>query len=644
MKFLFFILCFSTPLCVSSALSSHGLTLLSLLKHWTFVPPSINSSWKASDSSPCSWVGIQCDHHSNVVSLNLTASGINGTLGPEIGNLNYLHTLVLLSNDFSGIIPLELGNCSMLEYIDLSDNYFSGQIPYTLKNLLRLKHIYMFDNNLSGVIPQSLGINSSLERLDLMNNKFTGNIPPNLCFGKQLRVLNLGEIPLEIGKMKKLLSLDVSLNNLTGSVYVLNELSSLIEVNISYNSFAGPVPARLMQYLNSSMSSFLGNPGLCIDCSLSKGLSCAEIETLKLCGHHKSTNKNGLSIVKIVMIELGCSIFLYFILPGLVYKYVKYRSKQREMEEEAELSTAIDRMVHGIVGDEPSSSLVKEVMKATGNLNDKHIIGRGAHGVVYKASIDPRSGHVVAVKKVVFRRNKKRSLSMLREIETVRKIKHRNLVRFEGFWMGKDYGLIFYPYMVNGSLHDVLHERNQLPTLGWNIRYKIAVGIANGLAYLHHDCDPPIVHQDIKPKNILLDSEMEAHISDFGVAMLLNPSSSSPTQKRSTYIALGTVGYIAPVQSGVSDVYSYGVVLLELITGKKVLDPSFMEKMTLVGWVRSMWMHTRSIENIVDSRLARELSDGNVVEQVTRVLRIALQCSEKDPRKRPTMRRVIKLL
>lgn len=179
-------------------------------------------------------------------------------------------------------------------------------------------------------------------------------------------------------------------------------------------------------------------------------------------------------------------------------------------------------------------------MEATQNLNDKYVIGRGAHGIVYKAILGP--GKAYAVKKLVFVGIKDGSTSMVREIQTIGKVRHRNLVKLEDFWLRKDYGLILYNYMENGSLHDILHETNPPVTLEWSVRYRIALGTAQGLSYLHFDCDPAIVHRDIKPMNILLDSDLEPHISDFGIAKLLDQSATiSPSNTLQ-----GTVGYMAP--------------------------------------------------------------------------------------------------
>ncbi|XP_028788161.1 receptor-like protein kinase [Neltuma alba] len=892
MKLQFLLLCLFAPLYVASALSSDGLTLLSLLNHWTSAPPSLKSNWKSSDATPCSWIGIQCDRYQNVVFLNLTASQIFGHLGPEIGQLTHLQKLLLATNGFSGTIPPELCNCSLLEYVDLSENHLSGYIPseivnckslkslqlysnqlegaipnelgslskleeiklyfnhltgeiplaiwkiQSLKHILlhnnslsgklpsemtelkHLKNISLFDNQFSGPIPQSLGINSSLVKLDLMNNKFTGGIPPNLCFGKQLRTLLLGYnqfqggippdlgrcatlarldlsdnnlsgpipkfegnndlmymdmsknnisgeitstlgsctnliglilstnkitglIPSELGNLLNLQvlnlahnnlvgtlplqlsyctkmftfdvgfnflngtfpssmrswtvlgrlilrdnhfsgsvpfflseyaqllelqlggnmfeglipasigslihlyelnlssnkltgmtpgtfnsllmleSLDLSLNNLTGSIKALSGVSPLTKFNISYNSFFGPLP----EWMKGSPSSFLGNPGLYASCSTSDVSGCKNKP-----GDSESTDHKG-SKKSIFFIALGFTV-LVICLSFVICWFIQISNVEVNVDHEGQ---------EDLFSNDEGFSRICNLLDATEQLHDEHIIGEGGQGIVYKAELG--SG-VFAIKKVKFTQSHKRKPNMIREIEMTRKIRHQNVARCLGSQIGEEYGLTISRYMENGSLHDVLHENDPLPYLAWNVRYKIAIGIAKGLAYLHHDCDPPILHRDIKPKNILLDSDMQPCIIDFGISIALNQPS-SVVRIRSTY-HVGTRGFMAPeiacvvVPSCELDVYSYGVVLLELITRKKVLDSSFLEEeTTLVGWFKSVWRRTNELEEIVDSSLVRELSCLDVRVQVIKVLLVALICTETDPGKRLKMRDVI---
>lgn len=282
-------------------------------------------------------------------------------------------------------------------------------------------------------------------------------------------------------------------------------------------------------------------------------------------------------------------------------------------------------------------------MEATENLDQRYIIGRGAHGVVFKASLSPDK--VYALKKLAFGAYKGGKSSIVREIQTMRTLRHRNLVKLEDFWLRKDYGLLLYRYMENGSLCDVLHEKSPRLSLEWKVRYKIAVGTAHGLAYLHFDCNPAVIHRDIKPENILLDSDMEPRISDFGIAKLLDHSASAAP----SMAVAGTVGYMAPENafmtkmSRESDVYSYGVVLLELLTRQKAVDPSFTDS-DIVGWARSVWSSTRDINRIVDPSLAEEFLDTNIMEQVADVVLVALRCTEKEPSRRPNMIDVVNQL
>ncbi|XP_047334169.1 LOW QUALITY PROTEIN: receptor-like serine/threonine-protein kinase At1g78530 [Impatiens glandulifera] len=276
-------------------------------------------------------------------------------------------------------------------------------------------------------------------------------------------------------------------------------------------------------------------------------------------------------------------------------------------------------------------------------LSNKDIIGTGGYGTVYRLNMD--SSLSFAVKRL----NKgsvERDEGFQRELEAMGDIKHKNIVTLHGYYSTPSYNLLIYELMPNGNLSSFLHDRSTettTPVLDWASRYKIAVGIAKGLSYLHFDCIPHIIHRDIKSSNILLDENMEARVSDFGLATLMEADKTHV----STLVA-GTFGYLAPeyFDTGKAtrkgDVYSYGVVLLELLTGKKPTDEAFIEEGTkLVTWVKSV-VEEKKEEMVIDSRL--ECCSMEEEEEVKNVFSIALMCLEHEPSKRPSMAEVVKML
>ncbi|KDP34454.1 hypothetical protein JCGZ_11925 [Jatropha curcas] len=569
---------------------------------------------------------------SGLTSIDFSRNKLTGLIPPELGNLVKLEEVNLSYNQLFGSLPSQLSHCHKLYKFDVGVNSLNGPIPSSLRNWTNLSTLILRENQFTGGIPHFLSELERLTELQIGGNLLGGEIPSSIGSLKGLQyALNLssngltGAIPSELGDLIKLEQLDISNNNLAGTLNVLGDIHTLVLVNVSYNLFTGPIPDTLMAFLNSSPSSFVGNTGLCVNCAPSGSFTCAGNGNLRSCASRLS-NKKGLTKVEIAMI--GCGVASAFVLLGLACTFVLHRRHKQDAE---------------IAAKERPDSLFSKVMEATENLNDRYIIGRGAHGTVYKASLG--KDKVFAAKKIAFSNNGGNK-SMVREIQTIGKIRHRNLIRLEEFWLRKDYGLILYRQMENGSLHDILHGKNAPSTLEWNVRFRIAIGTAHALAYLHYDCDPPVLHRDVKPENILFDSDMETHISDFGIAKLLDQSPASAPSS----LVIGTPGYIAPehafieTKSKESDVYSYGIVLLELITRKKALDPSFGEQTDIVEWSRCVWRDTEDIRRIADSGLAEEFYDSDIVEQVTDVYLLALRCTEIEPRRRPSMRDVVKKL
>ncbi|GMY33468.1 receptor-like serine/threonine-protein kinase At1g78530 [Fagus crenata] len=277
-------------------------------------------------------------------------------------------------------------------------------------------------------------------------------------------------------------------------------------------------------------------------------------------------------------------------------------------------------------------------LKKTPKLSNKDIIGSGGFGTVYRLTINESTAFAV---KRLSRGTADRDRGFERELEAMGDIKHRNIVTLHGYYTAPHYNLLIYELMPNGSLDTFLHGgAMNKKHLDWPSRYKIAVGAARGLSYLHHDCIPHIIHRDIKSSNILLDKNMEAQVSDFGLATLMEPDKTHV----STFVA-GTFGYLAPEYfdtgraTAKGDVYSYGVVLLELLTGKKPTDEAFIEEGSkLVTWVKAV-VHEKKEVYVLDSRLENCPKD-----EINNVFSIALMCLEPEPSKRPTMAEVVKML
>ncbi|WVZ09650.1 hypothetical protein V8G54_014180 [Vigna mungo] len=601
--------------------------------------------------------------------VDLSSNKLTGTLPPYLCSGNTLQTLITLENFLFGPIPESLGSCESLTRIrmgenflngsipkglfglpkltqvELQDNYLSGEFPEAGSVAVNLGQITLSNNQLSGALPSSIGNFSGVQKLlldgnmfsgrippqigklqqlskiDFSGNKFSGPISPEISQCKLLTFLDLssnelsGEIPNEITGMRILNYLNLSSNHFVGSIpSSISSMQSLTSVDFSYNNLSGLVPGT-GQFSYFNYTSFLGNPDLC-------GPYLGACKDGVANGAHQPHAKGLSSTLKLLLVVglLLCSIAF------AVAAIFKARSLKKASEARAWKLTAFQRL----------DFTVDDVLHC---LKEDNIIGKGGAGIVYKGAM-PNGDHVAVKRLPAMSRGASHDHGFNAEIQTLGRIRHRHIVRLLGFCSNHETNLLVYEYMPNGSLGEVLHGKKG-GHLYWDIRYKIAVEAAKGLCYLHHDCSPLIVHRDVKSNNILLDSNHEAHVADFGLAKFLQDSGTSECMSA----IAGSYGYIAPEYAYTlkvdekSDVYSFGVVLLELVTGRKPVG-EFGDGVDIVQWTRKMTdSNKEEVLKVLDPRLS-----SVPLHEVMHVFYVAMLCVEEQAVERPTMREVVQIL
>ncbi|KAL2496839.1 Receptor-like protein kinase HSL1 [Forsythia ovata] len=557
----------------------------------------------------------------SLMRIRMRGNQLSGEVPADFWGLPHVYLLDLDSNAFLGNISNKILGAKNLSTLSISKNKLSGSIPNETGSLKNLIELSAHDNYLGGEIPSSLVHLGLLGKLDLSNNQLSGEIPRGIRHLKQLNELNLannrlsGEIPDEIGSMPVLNYLDLSQNSFSGNIPSSLQNLKLNMLNLSNNQLSGEVPSLFAKGVYRD--SFLGNPGLC---GYVAGLCNPKGE---------KRNRVFLWILSSIFAIAGI-VFLV----GVVWFVWKYKN--------------VKKMNKGVTMTKWTSfhKLGFSEFEISDCLKEANVIGRGASGKVYKVVLS--NGEIVAVKKLWERSDKNEngfsSMDSEKdefeiEVETLGKVRHKNIVRL---WCCCNTGsskLLVYEYMPNGSLGDLLHI-NKSKLLNWPTRFKIVLDAAEGLSYLHHDCVPSIVHRDVKSNNILLDEDFGAKISDFGVAKIVKTVNRGV---ESMSVIAGSCGYIAPEYAYTlrvnekSDIYSFGVVILELVTGRTPTDPDFGEK-DLAMWVYTT-LDQKGIDNVVDPSL-----NSGFKEHICRVLDIGLLCTSSLPINRPSMRRVVKML
>ncbi|MFS7919386.1 putative transferase, protein kinase RLK-Pelle-LRR-II family [Helianthus anomalus] len=431
--------------------------------------------------------------------------------------------------------------------------------------------------SLSGELVPELGQLSNLQYLELYSNNITGKTPTELGKLKNLMSLDLYSNRLQLGQLKNLRFLRLNNNSLTGNIpFSLTAITVLQVLDLSNNNFGGPVPVNGSFSLFTNLS-YTNNPNL----------------TFPAIGPQTPAPPNlpssaGSSATTPIAIGVATGAALLFLVPLIV---IAWWRRTKAQDHFFDVTAEEDPAVH--LGQLKRFSL-RELQVATDSFSSKNVLGSGGFGKVYKGRL--ADDGLVAVKRLKEERTHGGELQFQTEVEMISIAVHRNLLRLKGFCMTPTERLLVYPYMVNGSVASCLRERRATqPVLDWPTRERIALGAARGLAYLHEQSDPKIIHRDVKAANILLDDEFEAVMGDFGLAKLMEYKDTHVTTA-----VRGTIGHIAPEylstgrSSEKTDVFGYGVMLLELVTGQRAYDLARLEKdneAMLLDWVSILLDH-----------------------------------------------------
>ncbi|XP_042440123.1 LRR receptor kinase SERK2-like isoform X1 [Zingiber officinale] len=484
----------------------------------------------------------------------------------------------LSSKGFNGTLSPRLGELTSLQTLSLSDNFISGSIPKELGNLLSLRSLTLQDNRLNGTIPDSLGNLAALRIMDLSGNALSGNLPGSL-----------------------------------------SNLSSLSNINLAYNDLTGDIPTNLLNVLTYN---FTGNK---LNCGTNTLNSCTNNITNR--GEASKNSKRGLvigSIGGIIGLLLVCGLLLLW-----------RRNKHYPHDTFVDVPGESD---HKIAFGQLKRFTWRELKIATDDFDDKNVLGQGGFGKVYRGVLSDNSE--VAVKRLIDYQSHAGEDAFIREVELISVAVHKNLLRLIGYCTTPTERLLVYPYMKNLSVAYRLRERKHgEAVLDWPTRKKVAMGAAHGLEYLHEHCNPKIIHRDVKAANILLDENFEAVVGDFGLVKLVDVRKTSVTTR-----IRGTMGHIAPeyLSTGKSsiktDVFGYGIMLLELITGQRAID-IFEGEILLLDKVKKL-SREQQLGTIIDCNLNK---DYDIVE-VEKLIQVALLCTQQSPEARPTMSDVIRML
>ncbi|KAF8031899.1 hypothetical protein BT93_D0956 [Corymbia citriodora subsp. variegata] len=570
----------------------------------------------------------------------------------SIGNMTLLYLLTLKSNDLQGYIPQSLGNCMQLIGLDLSSNNLIGSVPVEIMGLFSLSIGFsLAHNNLSGSLPLQVGSLKNLGLLDLSYNRLSGSIPTSISSCLRLEQLYLeanlfhGQIPEALQPLRGLEKLDLSNNNFSGPLpNFLAELSLLKYLNLSFNELEGQVPEAGV-FLNASAVSVSGNKELC------GGVLALNLPLCKSLRSKKSSSPKSI----VISVTAGSLVCLALLILCVIIFYCKKKQTTTNASTLLSFENQFLRISY------------ETLLRATDRFSETNLIGRGRYGKVYKGILD--SGATVAVK-VLNLIQRGASRSFVSECQTLGTIRHRNLMKILSVcssvdFHGNDFKALIYEFMANESLGEWLHprtigqddEHDESRNLRLVQRLSIAIDIATAIEYLHKGCFPAIVHGDLKPSNVLLDHDMVARVGDFGLAKIITTMSTEVVgvqdQGSSTStVVRGSIGYVPPEYgmghkvSIPGDIYSYGILLLEMFTGKKPNEEAFGPNLNLHSFVQ-VALPDRAMD-IIDLRIWTEA--GNQQQEIKirdcmiSIFEVGVACSMESPTDRMDMTVAIRKL